>query len=997
MNEHSDPYRTQSGHLLTKAELEALAAEAEQGYDVDELARRPGRPRIGSSPAVAVPVRLPAQLHTAAKRRASAEKTSVSDLVRRALRDHLASEPSLLGPIRTRTGRILTDADLNALASEAEAGYSLEFLRSRPTRRRVRSEVVPVRLPPELKGAVEQRAELEATSVSEVIRAALRGYLDDPDPDSDPDPPTARARPRRSARGPTEADTCRDYVVPRLKNAGWDDDQIVEQYRITDGRVIPVGKKHRRADELRADYVLEYQAGVPIAVVEAKRQYDIPGRGLQQAKNYATLLDVPFAYSTNGTGIVEDDRNTGIERANLRAFPSPEILWARYREWKGISDDVVVDGLLLPFNRSLRTPDGFVKEPRYYQRTAINRAVSAILRGDKRLLLTMATGTGKTFVSMQIVWKLWQSNWRPGRHPRILYLADRNILVDQPIEREYKPAFGTGEGSPIWKLRGEAKRGREIYFGLYQQLADSGADSNGMFRDFAPDFFDLIIVDECHRGSARAESSWRAILNYFTAATQIGMTATPKRDETADTYDFFGGEPLFEYSLAQGIEDGFLAPYRVRRVVLSPDAEGWSPSQGQLDMFGMEIPQGLYNTNDFERVVSLLARTEIAAKHLTQHLRRTDRWAKTIVFCVNQEHADQMRRALNNENSDLTNQYPDYVVRIVSDEQLIGQGHLSRFADTETNLPVIATTSEMLSTGVDIPTVRNIVLFRPIGSMAMFKQIIGRGTRLFPDEDKLSFDIIDYSGASTLFSDPEFDGPPERIVKEEIDDEGNVVDDSVLEDSESPADQPEPAEDEDQVDPEDLGERPAKFYVDDSEFWITAEATYHLDPQTHQLRLMEYRDFVTQTVRSLFPDPNTLRSEWVTRVGRHDVIDALNLHGIDPVDLVERTGLYEADLLDVLVYLAWSQPLATRTERARRVRQEHADFFEAYQPAAREVLNHLLDKYAEHGITEIDDPGVLQVPPLSSLGTPVEIAERFGSAQALRTAVSSLGELVYVA
>jgi type I restriction enzyme R subunit len=433
-------------------------------------------------------------------------------------------------------------------------------------------------------------------------------------------------------------------------------------------------------------------------------------------------------------------------------------------------------------------------------------------------------------------------------------------------------------------------------------------------------------------------------------------------------------------------------------VVLSPDVHGWQPDKGQLDMFGKEIPEGLYTTNDFERVVSLLTRTEVAAKHLTEYLHRTDRWAKTIVFCVNQEHADQMRRALHNANSDLTKHHPDYVVRIVSDEHEVGRSHLSRFADTEARLPVIATTSEMLSTGVDLPTVRNIVLFRPVGSTAMFKQIIGRGTRLFPDEDKLSFDIIDYSGASALFSDPEFDGPPERIEREEIDDVGNVVKDDVIKEPDAILDPGEPDSHGEAVDPDDLDEPPqAKFYVDDAEVWVTAEATYHLDTQTNRLHLVEYRDFVTETVRSLFPDPNRLRSEWATRVGRHDVIDALAAHGIDDADLITRTGLVDADAIDVLVYLAWNQPLATRIDRARRVRKEHAEFFEAYKPAAQEVLNYLLDKYAEHGISQLDDPAILQVPPLSSLGTPVEIASWFGSAEALRTAVSRLGELVYTA
>ncbi|HEY2282451.1 MAG TPA: DEAD/DEAH box helicase family protein [Solirubrobacteraceae bacterium] len=780
--------------------------------------------------------------------------------------------------------------------------------------------------------------------------------------------------------------------MPRLEAAGWSDDQILKEYRITDGRVIAVGKKHRRGESLRADYVLEYRPGVPVAVVEAKREYAIPGKGLQQAKDYAQRLDVPFAYSTNGKGIVEDDRDTGAETDELVAFPSPEELWTRYRAWKGITEDAAANGIVVPFNRVLHNADGGVQEPRYYQRTAINRSVAAILGGRKRILLTMATGTGKTFVSMQIAWKLWRSGWRSARNPRILYLADRKILIDQPQSAYFVPAFGEG---PVWKLSGEAKAGREIYFALYQALADGGEQPNGIFRQFAPDFFDLVIVDECHRGSANAESSWRAILEHFSPATQLGMTATPKREETVDSYEYFG-DPLFEYSLAQGIDDGFLAPYRVRRVVLSPDADGWEPTPEQLDRFGKEIPPGLYTTKEFERVVSLLTRTEEAARHLTKWLSSTDRWAKTIVFCVDQEHADQMRRALHNANADLTRQYPSYVVRIVSEEGKVGTGHLSDFADTEKDLPVIATTSQMLSTGVDLPTVRNIVLFRPIGSLALFKQIIGRGTRLFPDEDKLSFDIIDYAGATGLFKDRKFDGPPERIDLEEVDDEGNVVEETVVEEPEPPFGSGDI--DSHSVDPDDLDVAPrAKFYVDDVEVWVTAEAVYHLDPQTSRLRLVEYRDFVADTVRSLFPDPQNLRSKWRSRVGRHDVLDALGQHAIDTGELAERTGLGDADPLDVLVHLAWNQPLTTRTDRARRLRKEHADFFAAYQPAAREILAQLLDKYTEHGIGQLDDLGVLEVPPLSSLGSPAEIAGRFGSPGALHEAVGNLADLLYAA
>jgi type I restriction enzyme, R subunit len=792
--------------------------------------------------------------------------------------------------------------------------------------------------------------------------------------------------------GPLEKDTCRDYVVPRLKAAGWSDDQIQEQFRITDGRVLAVGKKHRRGNELRADYVLEYRPGVPVAVVEAKREYAIPGNGLQQAKDYAQLLDLPFAYSTNGKGIVEDDRDTGLENDKLVAFPGPEELWARYRAWKGITEDAVADGVVVPFNRTLRNADGSVKEPRYYQQTAINRSVAAILGGKKRLLLTMATGTGKTFVSMQIVWKLWRSGWRPGRNPRVLYLADRNILIDQPQSGYFVPVFGEG---PVWKLSGEAKAGREIYFALYQALADGSDEPNGIFRQFDPDFFDLVIVDECHRGSANAESSWRAVLEHFSPATQLGMTATPKRDETVDSYEYFG-DPLFEYSLAQGIDDGFLAPYRVRRVVLSPDAHGWEPTPEQMDRFGREIPPGLYTTKEFERVVSLLTRTEEAARHLTRWLSSTDRWAKTIVFCVDQEHADQMRRALHNANTDLTRRHPNYVVRIVSEEGDIGKGYLSDFADTEKDLPVIATTSQMLSTGVDLPTVHNIVLFRPIGSLALFKQIIGRGTRLFPDEDKLSFDIIDYAGATSLFKDRRFDGPPERVDREEVDEEGNVVEETVVEEPEPPFEPDEAGRH--SIAPDDLDEAPrAKLYVDDVEVWVTAEAVYHLDPQTSRLRLVEYRDFIADTVRSLFPDPQNLQSKWRSRVGRHDVLAALEKHAIDIGELGERTGLGDADPLDVLVHLAWSQPLTTRTDRARRVRKEQAAFFAAYQPAAREILAQLLDKYTEHGIGQLDDLGVLEVPPLSALGSPAEIAERFGSPDALHKAVENLADLLYAA
>jgi type I restriction enzyme R subunit len=787
-----------------------------------------------------------------------------------------------------------------------------------------------------------------------------------------------------STLGPLESETCRDYVLPRLDEAGWRQEQIVEQYSITHGRIVQAGMRHRRDRPLRADYLLEIETGFAIAVVEAKREYKLPSDGMQQAMRYAGLLDLPLAYSTNGKGIVEHDFDSGLE-SPLDTFPSPDDTWRRYRAWKGIVEDAQATLLVLPFNRALRNPDGTVKEPRYYQRVAIERALQAILQGEKRVLLTMATGTGKTFVALQIVWKLWSSTWMGARKPRILYLADRSILVDQPIAREFKPVFGDA----VWKLRGEAKTGRDIYFALYQSLADTG-DVLGMFRDYPADYFDLVVVDECHRGSASDESSWRAILEHFAPATQLGMTATPLRNDNVDTYRYFGG-PAYLYSLKQGIDDGFLAPYRVRRVVLSPDAFGWRPDQGQLDLFGREIPDGLYETQQFERVVSLLTRTQAAARHLTDYLKRTERMAKTIVFCVDSEHADQMRQALNNENADLARQHPDYVVRIVSDEGDVGREHLGRFADPESDTPVIATTSKLLSTGVDIPTVHNIVLFKPIGSIVEFKQVIGRGTRLYPDEDKLSFEIIDYSGATALFEDPEFDGPPEVVLEEEIDESGEVVEPSEVH-------EPEPAygEESEQVEAEDLEQRARKLYVEDAPVYLVAEGFYLPDPASGRLVLVEYGEYVAGEVRRLFASASDLRAAWRTQQGRDEVVEALRGRGIAFEEIAERLGMPEADPFDLLVHVAWNAQVITRRERIGRVLREHEEFFANLRPDAREVLDTLLKKYAEAGPSELS-LDVLRVPPLSELGTPVEIAERFGGAEGLRQAVDRLQEMLYAA
>jgi len=565
----------------------------------------------------------------------------------------------------------------------------------------------------------------------------------------------------------TEADTCRKYVLPKLIDAEWDNEphSFTEQKTFTDGRIVVIGKKIKRQKQKRADYLLRYTRDFMIGVIEAKAAYKLPGDGLQQAKDYSEILGLKFAYSTNGHGIIEFDYLTGKER-ELDSFPPPADLWARLKSSQNLNEETT-KRLLTPYYTQSQ------KAARYYQEIAINRAVQAILQGKRRILLTMATGSGKTLVAFQICWKLWSALWnKTGEygHPKILYLADRNILVDDPKDKDFAP-FDDAR----WKIEnGVANKGREIYFSTYQAIAKDERRP-GLYREYSPDFFDLIIVDECHRGSARDESNWREILEYFKPAYQLGMTATPLREDNRDTYRYFGN-PVYTYSLRQGIDDGFLAPYRVHRVITTYDAAGWRPSKGDLDRFGRDIPDEEYHTPDFERIVALRARTEAVSRHLTEFLKKNDPFAKTIVFCVDQEHADEMRRALNNLNAELVQKYPDYVCRITSDEGQTGRGHLSRFQELETVSPVIVTTSKLLTIGVDVQTCKNVALVRVINSMTEFKQIIGRGTRVRDDYDKFFFNILDYTGSATrLFADPEFDGEPALLTEEEIDEKGELI------------------------------------------------------------------------------------------------------------------------------------------------------------------------------------------------------------------------------
>lgn len=780
-----------------------------------------------------------------------------------------------------------------------------------------------------------------------------------------------------------EADTCRKHVTPKLQAAGWDDEphRLNEQVYFTDGRIVVSGRTEKRRPGKRADYILRYRADMPIAVVEAKSEYKTPTDGLQQAKVYAEILALKFAYATNGHGIVEFDYLTGRE-TEIDTFPTPDELWNRLASAENIGPEIA-DRLLAP------TYPVSGRKLRYYQEIAVNRAVQAILQGKRRTLLTMATGTGKTTVAFQICWKLWSSRWnRIGqhRHPRILYLADRNILVDDPKDKDFAP-FGDAR----WKIEGGiANKGREMYFAIYQAIAKDERRP-GLYREYAPDFFDLVVVDECHRGSARDESNWREILEYFEPAYQLGMTATPLRDDNRDTYRYFGN-PIYTYSLRLGIEDGFLAPYRVHRVITEWDAAGWRPSQGDLDRFGREIPDEEYETPDFERIVSLRARTQAVARHLTEFLKKTDRFAKTIVFCVDQEHANDMRQALNNLNADLVQRHPDYVVRVTADEGRIGGGHLSNFMDVERTTPAIVTTSKLLTTGVDVPTCRNIVLLRVIRSMTEFKQIIGRGTRVRDDYGKLWFNIIDYTGSATqLFADPEFDGDPIAVTEASIDDEPEPV----VVTEPDPAESPEPPEDPVIVDPPPV-ER-CKYYFDDGQVEIAAHLVYDLDPDGKQLRVVRFTDYAAEKVRTLFRSAAEMRKAWVDPDARKDIIDKLADRGIDFDELADAADQPDADPFDLLCHLAFSAPLRTRRERAERMRSDKKDFFDEYGPKAREILGELLDKYAEHGTAQFVIPDVLELPPINRHGNVMEIATLFGGEDKLIEAVQRLQTLLYAA
>jgi type I restriction enzyme R subunit len=715
-----------------------------------------------------------------------------------------------------------------------------------------------------------------------------------------------------------------------------------------------------------------------IAVVEAKASYKKAGDGLQQAKNYARTLGLNFAYATNGKEIIEYDFSSGRE-TTIENFPSPIQLWERLRVFEGMQDPLMAERILTPNYTVVGKPS------RYYQEIAINKVMKAILSGQKRILLTMATGTGKTFVAFQIAWKLWNTRWnmtREYRKPRILYLADRNVLVDDPKDKIFAP-FGDARN----KIQGEAIKGREIYFATYQSIA-SDKRRPGLYREFPQDFFDLIIIDECHRGSAHDESNWREILQYFSPSYQLGMTATPLREDNKITYRYFGN-PVYTYSLRDGIQDGFLAPYRVRRIISSVDAEGWRPTKEQIDRYGRAIPDRIYETSDFERTISLKTRTQAVARHLTDYLKENDRWAKTIVYCVDQEHADEMRRELNNLNSDLSKASDDYVVRIVSDEGEIGRGFLDKYMDIETKTPVLVTTSQLLTTGVDIPLCKNIVLFRVINSMTEFKQIIGRGTRVNDDYGKLFFTILDYTGSATrLFADPDFDGDPAILTQEEMNVDGVRTKTITLRGFEDLKDGSI------SISNDSEGEV-KKYFVDGGIVQITADIVFDLDKDGHKIRAISYTEYVGREVRSMFTSAAEMKSKWTTAQQRNALIESLQERGISLEQLTLSSRMLDSDPFDILISVAFSTPVRTRRERAERIRRMGKNFFDKFRPEAQSILSEVLDKYVEFGASQFDNVNVLKIEPISRHGNLLEIAEFFGGTEVLLASLQEMQNRLY--
>ena len=754
----------------------------------------------------------------------------------------------------------------------------------------------------------------------------------------------------------TEEDIKLRYITPAINSAGWKNEHIRMEYYFTDGRVIFQGKVHARQTGKKADYLLFHAVNKPIAIVEAKDNNKPLGGGMQQAMEYAQILDIPFAYSSNGDGFLEHDFLTGKEaELTLEQFPTPEDLYKRLVDARQLS------GEALKIVEQPFYSDPYTYEPRYYQRIAVERTVEAIAKGKDRVLIVMATGTGKTITAFQIIHRLKAS----GTKKKILYLADRNILIDQTMAQDFKPFKKV-----MTKVQGATiDSAYEVYMALYHQLVSNEDGVEDPFKQVQPTFFDLIIVDECHRGSAKDDSAWRKVLEYFNSATQIGMTATPKAETGANNLDYFG-EPIFTYSLLQGIQDGFLAPYRVTNSYISIDLQGFKPDDDEKDLLGRDIAQRLYERKDIGRDIAFTKRREIVAKRITKMLKQIGRMTKTIVFCTDIEEAEAMRSLLVNLNADLCKKDARYIMRITGDDN-VGKKQLDNFIDVDQPYPTVVTTSELLATGVDCKTCGLIVIDKEIGSMTEFKQIIGRGTRLRTDKGKWHLEILDFRNATAKFKDPKFDGDPEPPQGK----------------SGKPYTIPE--------EPSSVVSEPhVKYLVEGEKIAITTEIVSILGEDGKTMRTESITDFTRKQIRKRYATLNDFVKNWTEAERKKVIVDELKDYSV-LVDAVreKNPALAHADIFDVICHVAFDQPPVTRRERANNVKKRN--YFAKYEGKAREVLEALLDKYADYGILNLEDSDILDTAPFNKIGKPQKIVKLFGGLDKFEQALKELENEIY--
>jgi type I restriction enzyme R subunit len=795
---------------------------------------------------------------------------------------------------------------------------------------------------------------------------------------------------RMDKSGLSEADIRTKFITPALTAAGWDLlRQVREEVSFTAGRIIVRGRLHSRGTSKRADYVLYHQLNVPLAVIEAKDNKHSVGSGMQQALGYAEALDVPFVFASNGDGFLFHDRSgTGAQleaELSLEQFPSPHELWQRYCQWKGL-DAAASAKVEAPYY-----DDGSGRMPRYYQTNAINRTVEAVARGQSRVLLVMATGTGKTYTAFQIIWRLWKSRQKK----RILFLADRNILVDQTKNNDFKPF-----GAAMTKIgKRQIDTSYEIYLSLYQAVTGVDEDKN-IYKQFSRDFFDLIVIDECHRGSAADDSAWREILDYFSSATHVGLTATPKETKEVSSIHYFG-EPVYSYTLKQGIEDGFLAPYKVVRIDLDRDLQGWRPPKGMVDKNGQPIEDRIYNLKDMDRNLVLEGRTQVVAEKVTAYMKATDPFQKTIIFCDDIDHAERMRQALVNLNPERVKENRKYVMRITGDDK-DGKAELDNFINPEVRYPVIATTSKLMTTGVDAQTCKLVVLDQHIKSMTEFKQIIGRGTRINEDFNKFWFTIMDFKKATELFADPAFDGDPVQIYEPKGDDDLVPPDDVTPPGTAGGGgSDPQPGDEGGTDQGEGMGGNTGggriKYVVPESQVTVhvVAERVQYYGPNG-KLITESMKDYTRECVKKQYASLDTFLRRWADADQKKAIIEELAYHGVlwDALqeDVAAKLGK-PLDPFDLICHVAFDQPPLSRKERADSVKKRN--YFAKYQGTARQVLEALLEKYADAGPEVIEDMKVLQLDPFSRMGSPIELIKAFGSKAGYTQALCDLEKALY--